>query len=368
MKLIVCTNSLHNLITLRLGIVKHLSAELEDLHLLTLNSRKSFRVEEIFHDNISTQKSYVRFIKNLFFFVKTEKPKLVLSYTTEANIFVCLASFIFNFKCICVYTGLGTLFNSERLVNKLILLCVVPFVRKAHMTIVLNKQDALHLIEFWKLDSKRVKVVNGSGIKIDQPINVVKTHLEEARSFVTIARLIQEKGILDLLDAIQILKTNSTFNELDVKFTIFGSYDTNNPSCLNKSELQKRCDNLNVNLVEFRKSSLPNILKTHTHFLLPSHREGTSKALLEACLSNLFPVVANVPGLNNVVEHGVSGLLFEAKDKNALSETIMEACSLSSDTTKKMADRARNKVMTGFSEEIINEEMLKILTDLDIHQ
>ena len=213
-----------------------------------------------------------------------------------------------------------------------------------------------------KIDVNKIKVVNGSGINTDQPLNCEKTHSSQPKCFVLIARLIKEKGIVDFLDAVEILRRDDDFNLLRVSFTIFGNYDKNNPSCLDKDNLEEKCKALDVKLLRYSPSLLQSVLEKHSHFVLPSYREGTSKALLEACLSNLFPIVTDVPGCNNVVKNGISGLLFQPRNPKDQSRAILEACQLSSNITQEMSNRARSDVLKNFSEKTINKKMLELIS------
>ena len=57
-------------------------------------------------------------------------------------------------------------------------------------------------------------------------------------------------------------------------------------------------------------------------FLLPSHREGMSFALLEAMAHGLAPVVANGPGNSETV--GAAGAVFPAGDLSAMADRVAE--------------------------------------------
>jgi glycosyltransferase involved in cell wall biosynthesis len=79
-------------------------------------------------------------------------------------------------------------------------------------------------------------------------------------------------------------------------------------------------------------------------FLLPSHREGMSFALLEAMAHGLAPVVAD--GTGNVETVGEAGVVFPAGDLGAMSERLSD---LSEDAS------ARNQLGNAARERIRNE-------------
>lgn len=58
--------------------------------------------------------------------------------------------------------------------------------------------------------------------------------------------------------------------------------------------------------------------------VLPSYREGLPNAVLEAMAAARPSVATNVGGIPDLVEHGVTGLLYEAGDVQALADCLMD--------------------------------------------
>ena len=56
--------------------------------------------------------------------------------------------------------------------------------------------------------------------------------------------------------------------------------------------------------------------------ILPSHREGFPKALLEAAACGLPLLGTDVPGVREIVLNGVNGLLFARGDCNDIARKI----------------------------------------------
>jgi glycosyltransferase involved in cell wall biosynthesis len=81
-------------------------------------------------------------------------------------------------------------------------------------------------------------------------------------------------------------------------------------------------------------------------FLLPSHREGMSFALLEAMAHGLAPVVADGAGNAETVED--AGVVFPAGDLNAMSARLMELAA-DPDTRARIGAAARERVRTELS-------------------
>lgn len=81
-------------------------------------------------------------------------------------------------------------------------------------------------------------------------------------------------------------------------------------------------------------------------FLLPSHREGMSFALLEAMAHGLAPVVAD--GTGNVETVGTAGLVFAAGDLEAMSEALVDLAE-DGDARARLGAAARERIRTELS-------------------
>jgi glycosyltransferase involved in cell wall biosynthesis len=67
---------------------------------------------------------------------------------------------------------------------------------------------------------------------------------------------------------------------------------------------------------------MPTMLGMATVVVLPSHREGLPKALLEAAACGKPLIGTDVPGCREVVRNKITGLLVPARNAKALAEAI----------------------------------------------
>lgn len=81
-------------------------------------------------------------------------------------------------------------------------------------------------------------------------------------------------------------------------------------------------------------------------FLLPSHREGMSFALLEAMAHGLAPVVAD--GTGNVETVGEAGVVFPAGDIEAMSARLAKLAA-DPETRERLGNAARERIATELS-------------------
>ena len=97
--------------------------------------------------------------------------------------------------------------------------------------------------------------------------------------------------------------------------------------------------------------------------VLPSWREGLSKSLLESASMGLPIITTDVPGCNDIIKNGYSGILVPIRDKINLKKAIKKYLK---DPTLALnyGKNARNCVIEKFSLEKINNQILNIYDEL----
>lgn len=112
-----------------------------------------------------------------------------------------------------------------------------------------------------------------------------------------------------------------------------------------------------------RRTDMPEVLSAFDTFVLSSHDEGMSNAILEAMSMELPVVATDVGGTGEVVRHGESGLLVPAKDPLPLAEAI---CQVLSDPSRRrsMGQLGRQIVIDGFSARSMVRDMENLYISL----
>ena len=93
------------------------------------------------------------------------------------------------------------------------------------------------------------------------------------------------------------------------------------------------------------RDDLENLYAAADLFLLPSHREGMSFALLEAMAHGLAPIVAD--GSGNAETVGDAGAIFPAGDVAAMSE-LLAGLAADPDARARLGAAARERVRAEF--------------------
>lgn len=103
------------------------------------------------------------------------------------------------------------------------------------------------------------------------------------------------------------------------------------------------------------RDDIPEILKQSDIFVLPSHSEGLSNALMEAMSSGCACIASDVGGNRFLIQNGISGFLFPAGDREALAAHIRR---LLNDPHKleALGEAARERIAKEFSWDIVGKK------------
>jgi glycosyltransferase involved in cell wall biosynthesis len=131
------------------------------------------------------------------------------------------------------------------------------------------------------------------------------------------ARLLQDKGVTDFVDAARRLRAAGA----GVRCVLVGALDADNPTALAKATVESW---VAEGVVEWwgHRADMPAVLAGAHVVCLPSYREGMPKALLEAAAAGRPIVATDVPGCRECVRPGETGLLVPVRDPVALAAAI----------------------------------------------
>jgi glycosyltransferase involved in cell wall biosynthesis len=112
-----------------------------------------------------------------------------------------------------------------------------------------------------------------------------------------------------------------------------------------------------------QRDDVPDLLAALDIFVLPSHSEGVSLALLEAMAAGLPVIASRVGGLPEVVTDGDTGLLIPPQDPEALAAALARLLDEPA-WAKKLGENARRQVEENFSLERLGREINEIYGEL----
>jgi len=198
-------------------------------------------------------------------------------------------------------------------------------------------------------DARKIGLIH-NGVELPEPMTAsdrqrIRQSLQitdETLLFAVVANLVAYKGHRELLQALSLVQ-----NELPRPWHLLAIGRDDGVG----AELKRQAQALNIsgNISWLGERSDVNLLLAASDlFVLPSHQEGFSNALLEAMAVNVAAVVTAVGGNIDAVRDNHTGLLVRANDPPSLAVAILR---LASDPAqrRRLAEAARSCVEQYFS-------------------
>jgi len=254
-------------------------------------------------------------------------------------------------------TGLGTIFMSNSIFSKILrnVYFLLHFMirNRVSMTIFQNTDDKDIFLNKGLVNQKNHALILSSGIELKNIKERAKRN-NERFTFICVARLVYEKGIINLIEAARICADQG----YSFKIQIVGPLEENSKR-LNETIL-KDYDDV-VERLGTRNDVMDLLLKADA-FILPTFREGFSRVLLEAAAVGLPSITTNVPGVGEIVRHEKEGLIAEVKNSKSLANAMINLA-----TNKPLADKfAQNalKRVELFSLDTVAKQYISIFNSI----
>ena len=286
--------------------------------------------------------------------IKSVKPDVVLTYTIKPNVYGGLACKSLKIPYVSNVTGLGSAIRNGGLVRSVALFLYKISLEKANMVFFQNEENKEYFLKR-KIVKGDFEVLPGSGVNLES--NPYEEYPEEDGEtvFVTIGRIMKDKGIDELLGAAGTLKKKHD----NVTFKLVGSFDDNY-----KEKIDRAVKDGIIEYVGFSKD-VHSIIKKSQATIHPSYHEGTSNVLLETAAAGRPIIASDVPGCNNTFDDGVSGIAFQPKSVDALVEAVEKFLSLSREQKVAMGKKGREKMEKEFDRRIVIGAYLKEINKIE---
>lgn len=299
-------------------------------------------------------------VMQLLHIYREERPDVAHHFTLKCIAYGGLASRLVGTKSIHALTGLGHVFTSDSLRNRFlrpIVRLVLRLVLKDCDVVFQNPDDLAEFEHAGLIKGSRAHLIRGSGVDCDRFVPTGRRIGTEAVTIVMVARLLREKGVREYVNAARIVKQEHP----TTRFLLIGDEDPGNPSAISKQEL---VDWRNEGLIEFLgfRSDIPEMLAIADIAVLPSHREGVPRSLLEAAACALPLIATDVPGCREIVRNGHNGVLTPREDFNALAQA-MSMLIINPELRSRMGNASRERVVAEYSEELVIHRTLGLYAE-----
>lgn len=248
-------------------------------------------------------------------------------------------------------TGLGSAFEKQGLFLNLICTLWRKALRNVDHVLFQNIENAAVFERNDIVGLEKMCILPGSGVNLeDFPLESYPEQSDGVR-FLFIGRVMREKGIDELLSAMEELHRKYPHILLDVVGWCEEDYEAR------LEELQRQGI---VNFHGFQKDVKPYIRQAHA-FVLPSYHEGMANTLLESAAMGRPLITSNIHGCLEAVKDGETGFLCEARDAQSLAQQMERFINLPYEQKRQMGALSHEYVAERFDKKKVVQETVECL-------
>lgn len=261
---------------------------------------------------------------DLYKLIKKLKPNLTLSYFMKPVIYGTIASRLAGVKnSYALVEGLGYVYQDEaraglklrmiRFVTDILYFIAFCIARKVFF---LNSEDIDYFVQ--RKIIAQSKLINLGGIGVDLIKFATIKPVTQPVTFLLMARLLRQKGIIEFAEAASIVKATCP----NTRFILLGATDPN-PDSIKGGDIRPWVEQ---QVLEWpgNVSDVQPYLRQSSVYVLPSYyREGVPRSTQEAMAMGLPVITTDNVGCRDTVKDGISGFLVPIRDVNALAEAMM---------------------------------------------
>jgi len=290
---------------------------------------------------------------------RREAPDVILSYTIKNNIFGALAARSLRIPFFPNVSGLGTAFLTGTFLQKLVETLYRSAFRKVPIVFFQNGDDKALFLDRGLVSGDQPRLLPGSGIDLVWFGPAALPERGSAAIFLLIARLLRDKGVVEFVEAARFVKARYP----DARFQLLGPLGADNRSAIDPEIVKAWVSEGSVEHLGATEDVRPSIREADC-VVLPSYREGTPRTLLEAAAMARPLIATDVPGCRNVVEHGHTGLLCDARSVSSLQDAMMVFLTSSQGERREMGLAGRRKMERDYDQALVISAYRDAIADI----
>ena len=373
-RFLIFSNCLHNVFNFRGKLLESIAQLGYEIHIVAPISEKYIAdynelIDRGYHiHQITMQRTGTNPVKDIKTFIHSYqllnriKPEYLLSYTVKPMVYGTLAAWMARIPYrFVLISGLGYTFqqveetNNRSIFQKFVHALYQQALSKSSKVFFQNNDD-LNLLKELNIVQPIVPtvVVNGSGVDLND-FNVSplpRSELGDVKpSFLLIARLLKDKGIVEYVEAAKQIKKDYA----NAEFHLVGWIDEN-PAAIEQIQLDQWIANGDINYWGKLNDVRPAIAASSV-YVLPSYREGTSRSVLEAMSMGRAIITTDAPGCREPVISGKNGYLVTVKAVDELADAMRQFIE-HSNLYEKMGSASRSIAVEKYDVRKVNAHMI----------
>lgn len=295
----------------------------------------------------------IRDLRLLFSYLgmmKKLQPDLVITYTIKPNVYGGFAARLQGIPYFINITGLGTAFQHDGLLRKLVTWMYKLSCKKAKVVFFENSENRRIFLDEKIVNEEQTCLLNGAGVNLSH-YQLQDYPGGEITKFLFVGRVMKEKGIEELFTAMKRLIAEGILCCLD----ILGGYEEDY-----KDRMEAYAAEGWLHYHGYQADVRPFIAQCHC-FVLPSWHEGMANTNLECAASGRPVITSNIHGCMEAVEDGVTGFLCEKKNPEDLYQVMKQFTEMPSEQRKAMGLSGRELMEALFDKKLVVEKTINHL-------
>jgi glycosyltransferase involved in cell wall biosynthesis len=367
MRIAIVLNTSWNIYNFRMNFIRTLQSQGHEIHTVAPLDEYTHLLTEAgcVHHKVQMDSRGANLVKDaaliieLWSIYRRMKPDFILHYTIKPNVYGTLAAAMLKIPVINNVCGLGTVFLKDNLVSAVAIFLYRLSFRYAKKVFFQNAEDMSLFLEKNLVPAAAADLVPGSGIDLErfQPAEFKRN---KDFTFLMIARLITDKGVLEFVEAVKKLRAQGN----TARFQVLGAKDPEHKRGIKLKVIDEWIKNGTIEYLG-TTDDVRQFIKNADCIVLPSYREGTPRTLLEAASTSKPIIATDVPGCHHVVTHNVNGLLCKIKDASDLAEKMVTMSGFDDETLRKFGENGRQKMEHEFDESIVINKYVSTLSTLE---
>lgn len=298
-----------------------------------------------------------KLFKNYFKIVNKTKPDLVMTFTIKPNIYAGLACRILNIDYISGVMGLGSSIRNTNALSKFIGVLYKVGTKDASYINFENQSD-LDYFNNNIFKNNKSHLLSGSGVNLEKFKYKDYPEDDGIIRFLTIGRIMRDKGTYELLEAAKIIKKRHN----NVEFNFIGLFE--------EDDLKEKFLSYNeqgiINYLGYR-DNVSEIIKDNHCIIHPSYHEGLSNALLEAAAVGRPVIASDVPGCRETFIKGETGISIMPKNVESLVKAIKDFIEKDYVLKKTMGINARKYIEDRFNRKKVVETHIEQINNITLN-
>jgi glycosyltransferase involved in cell wall biosynthesis len=356
-KIVIAYNTVQYVVLFRTNLIRSLLRQGCVIYVIAPTDRYVEKLTELgchhLHINIAggiNPLKDAKYFIDIYIILRRIRPEFFLGYTIKPNIFGSIACHLLGITVINNISGLGSAFIRDSFVTTIVKRLYRVALSGSSKIFFQNPDDFSYFNSLGIALEHQSEIIPGSGIDLSL-YNYNDNHLfrkHDSFIFLFIGRLSLEKGVMEFLEASEVVKSSFP----TAKFRVIGSFEHTNPSKIDKLLFERYVADGVIEYLGYVDDVKPHINNSDC-VCLPSYREGTPRSLLEAAALGKPLIATDVPGCRQVVRDGYNGFLCDVRSSESLARTMLKLCSLSESSLRLLGRNSQRIVVSEYDEKIV---------------